>query len=302
MSSSAGSLRKLCGGHYRERKIKIFGIWNRIVKNTVVCSIVFSLLGWAGAAPIQGAVLTSVPMQGSMVMPMVSYSATSGKVQVMVDPTIPQLIPLLASNPGDSFDPADPWFDALNPSRQGLAFSRRYGFVMNTASDPLPEGTGIWIRKLSGSPEVGLYRYRSTDPKAWEPIFGTAGSANALYWNGMMFHPAATAPAGTNTYAATFDACLANLATGEVVAGSASQPFTFGWTAVPDGRPALSISHRILVAWPAGTANGSLECADSPSAANWTPLTNAPVVLDGQPTVVLEGAATQKFFRLKITP
>ena len=101
-----------------------------------ILSVCFCLQAAALAA--QAAVLTSVPMQGGMVMPALSYSASEGTLRVMVDPTIPQLTPLLVSHPGDSFDPADRWFDALDPSRQGLAFSKRYGFVMATVTDPLP--------------------------------------------------------------------------------------------------------------------------------------------------------------------
>eukprot|EP00825_Cyclidium_porcatum_P046150 TRINITY_DN7191_c0_g1_i1.p4 TRINITY_DN7191_c0_g1~~TRINITY_DN7191_c0_g1_i1.p4 ORF type:complete len:171 (+),score=17.50 TRINITY_DN7191_c0_g1_i1:565-1077(+) len=158
-----------------------------------LCALGGALVSMSGPAAI-GATLSSVPMQGSMVMPMISYSAAEGALRVAVDPAVPQLTPLLASNPLDRFDPADPWYDLLDPTRQGLAFSRRYGFVMNTATDPLPSGTAIWIRKQAGSPELGAYRYRSSAPKAWEPIFGTAGSSNALFWNTMMFHPGITAP------------------------------------------------------------------------------------------------------------
>jgi hypothetical protein len=252
--------------------------------------------------PSRAAVLTSVPMQGGMVMPMLSYSATAGALLVNVDPAIPALTPLLASNPGDRFDPGDPWYDSLDPSRQGLAFSRRYGFVMNTGTDPLPGGTAIWIRKLSGSPELGAYRYRSTAPKAWEPIFGTAGSTNALLWDGMMFHPEITAPPGTNSYSATFEAFLADTSTGSEVPGSSTGPFTLNWKSTPDGRPALSLAQKIVIAWPASTSNWVLEAADTLPSANWTTLTNAPVMLDGQPAVVLDASGAGKFFRLRLAP
>jgi hypothetical protein len=124
----------------------------KVIQN--LCALGGVIVGMTAPAPAPGAILTSVPMQGGMVMPMLSYNATDGAMHVAVDPTIPQLTPLLASNPQDRFDPADPWCDTLDPSRQGLAFSRRYGFVMNTATDPLPGGTAIWIRKLSGSREL----------------------------------------------------------------------------------------------------------------------------------------------------
>ena len=71
-------------------------------------------------APAAGlaATLTSVPMQGGMIMPMVAYHAEHGHLHVMMPTEIPQLTPLLVSNPGDQFDPADPWYDDLDPSRR----------------------------------------------------------------------------------------------------------------------------------------------------------------------------------------
>jgi hypothetical protein len=242
-------------------------------------------------------------MQGGMVMPALSYNAAEGVLHVQVDPTIPQLTPLLVSNPGDSFDPSDPWFDALDPSRQGLAFSKRYGFVMATVTDPLPAGTGIRIRKLSGSPELGLYRAHAMSlPHLWEPLFGTAGSSHTFGWNGSMFHPCAAAPPGTNVYTATFEAFLANTSSGQTVAGSSTGPFVLTWTSVPDGRPALDIAQRVVIAWPATATNCVLECAESLAPSQWSPVTNAPVMVDGRPAVVLEPGEARKFFRMRITP
>ncbi len=266
-----------------------------------ILSFCICLQAAALAAP--AAVLTSVPMQGGMVMPELSYSAGEGVLRVQLDPTIPQLTPLLVSNPGDSFDPADPWFDALDPSRQGLAFSKRYGFVMATVTDPLPAGTGIRIRKLSGSPELGLYRAHSMSlPHRWEPLFGTEGSPDTFSWNGSMFHPCAAAPAGTNEYTVTFEAFLANTNTGVAVAGSGTGPFVLKWTSVPDGRPTLSIGQRIVIAWPETAANCVLECTESLSPCEWRVVTNAPVMVEGRMAVVLEPGEARKFFRMRMTP
>jgi len=256
-----------------------------------------------GTALSHAAILTSVPMQGGMAMPMVSYNAAAGRLHVMMPPEIPQLTPLLVSNPSDSFDPADPWFDALDPSRQGASFSRRYGFVMDAASDPLPAGTQMWIRKLSGPPELGVYRYSGSAPKALEPTFGTAGTTNARAWNGMMFHPVFSAPPGTNDLTATFDLYLFDTTTGQEVANSDSGPLEFTWTNVPDGRPALSTSQRIVIAWPsATTANWVLESVNPLNATSWSVVTNAPVTVDGQPCVVLHGVAAQQYFRMRYVP
>lgn len=249
------------------------------------------------------ATLTAVPMQGGMAMPMVSYNAIAGRIEVMMPMDVPQLTPLLVSNPGDNFDPGDPWFDSVDPSRQGAAFSRRYGFVMAAMTDPLPANTQMWIRKLSGSPELKAYRYKETAPKAWEPIFGTDGATNAMYWSGMMFHPAFTAPPGTNELTATFEVYLLDTTTGLEVANSSSGPLVFNWSNVPDGRPVLTLAQRIVVGWPASTTtNWVLESASTANSATWTAVTNQPVTVAGQPSVVLEGSATQQYFRMRYVP
>jgi hypothetical protein len=257
-------------------------------------------------AILSATVLTSVPMQGGMVMPVLSYSEADGALHVELDPTVPQLTPLLVSNPLDSFEPADPWYDCLDPSRQGLSFSRRYGFVMGTLTDPLPANRAIWIRKLSGSPELSAYRYRSTVPKLWEPIFGTGGVTNALYWNGNMFHPAFTAPPGTNTFSATFEAYLLDTSTGLEVAGSSTGPFVFNWTDVPDGRPTLGTaveSAQVVVFWPATTTNYVLEATDSLNAPNWSTVSNTPVPWnDKYKAVRLEPGPALRAFRMRYDP
>lgn len=135
---------------------------------TVRCTAAAVLLT-AGASALSAATLSAVPMQGGMAMPMVSYDAMMGRVMVMMPPEIPQLTPLLVSHPADRFNEADPWYDRLDPSRQGLSFSRRYGFVMNTESAPLPDGTAIWIRKTAGSEGLGIYATRVPPPKPSSP-------------------------------------------------------------------------------------------------------------------------------------
>ena len=258
--------------------------------------------GCFAPAALFAATLTQVPMQGGMVMPMVSYNAGMGHLMIMMDPTVPALTPLLASNPGDGFASSNLWFAAFDPSQQGLAFSRRYGFVMDTVTDPLPANTQIWIRKLSGSPEVGAYRYAAA-PETWQPIFGTGGATNALYWNGMMFHPCFTAPAGTNSCAATFQAYLLDTTTGLEVPDSASSVVTFNWTSVSDGRPALGLGQRLVMFYPGSTTtNWSLEGTDALSGGTWSSVTNAPMSLEGQAAVVLEPGEPRKFFRMKYTP
>lgn len=272
--------------------LKQFRFWNAIAVVIVTC----------GGSVAHAATVTAVPMQGGMAMPMVGYHAEHGHLHVMMPLDIPQLTPLMVSNPGDSFDPADPWFDGLDPSRGGQSFSRRYGFVMDETSDPLPANTAIWIRKISGPPELGIYRYSGSAPKAWEPIFGTAGSSNALWWNGMMFHPGVSAPPGTNSLSATFEVYLVDTTNGQEVAGSGSGPLVFEWANVLDGRPQLRIGTRVVVAWPTDASGYVLEAAGSAAASAWTTITNAPVTLDGQSAVVLEPGSAAQFFRMRKAP
>lgn len=253
-------------------------------------------------AAMLAATLTGVPMQGGMVMPMVSYDAAHGRLHVMMPTEIPQLTPLLLSNPGDQFDPADPWFDDLDPSRRGLSFSRRYGFVMDTVSDPLPPDTAIWLAKLSGPANLGFYRYAGSEPKAWEPIFGTAGSPVALKWNGMMFHPGVAAPPGPDGITATFEAYLVNTTTGERIPDTGSGVLEFKFTNVPDGRPELAMESKLAISWPPQTANYLLEQAETVDAAEWTIVPETPFTIESRPTVLVAPSAAAMYYRLRLVP
>lgn len=274
--------------------------------NRTLISIGLALAACASSA--LAAVLTTVPMQGSMLMPEVWYHADTDSVTVDLSAihVTAQLTPLLVSNPLDSFNPADPWFDALDPSRQGLAFSRRYGFVMSVMTDYLPYDRELWIRKLSGSPDLGIYDYSESLPKTWAPIFGTAGTTNATYWSGAMWHVGVTAPPGTNTYTATFEVYVVDTTSLLEVPGSSSGPFVLDWTDVPDGRPALDLTvpvpGQVRLSWPATATNWTPVCAPNPNASSWSTVTNEPVVLDDQRTVTLPASETSQFFRMRYTP
>ncbi|MGZ8920198.1 MAG: hypothetical protein ACXW3L_04370 [Limisphaerales bacterium] len=273
-----------------------------MLKKSIFCAVAVSIAVSFAFAPAatQAGTLNAVPMQGGMVMPMLSYHAADGRMHVMMDVTVPQLTPLMVSNPEDNFDPGDPWFEALDPSREGRSFSRRYGFVMDAMTDPLPEGTQMWIRMLSSTPGLSAYRYATSEPKAFEPIFGTEGASNALHWNGMMFHPTFTAPPGTNGFTSTFEAYLVNTSTGLEVTNSSSGPFVLNWTNVTDGRPELSIGQRVVVFWPVSATNYVIEGTESLTSGTWTVVTNAVVAVEGQTAVVLDPGETRKIFRMKM--
>ncbi len=262
-------------------------------------NVLFLLCLWPLA--VQAATQTAVPMQGGMIMPMIRYDGASGMLSVMTPADVPQLTPLLVSNPADTFDPADPWFANLDPGAQGYSFSRRYGFVMDVMTDPLPADRQIWLRKVSGPPELGFYRYSGSAPKAWEPIFGTAGSTNARFWNLMMFHPGVSAPPGTNTYSALFQAFLYDTTSGAEVPGTATN-IVLNFTNVPDGRPALGAMIKMAVQWDPAATNWILEWAHSPTSATWTAVTNVPGPMDGSATVLMDPDAGAKVFRMRRNP
>jgi hypothetical protein len=264
---------------------------------------------WLGSITVEAGVLTNVPMQGGMLMPEVSYHAASDRATVDLSGIglIAQLTPLLVSHPRDSFDPADPWFECLDPGRGGLAFSRRYGFDMDPNTDLLPEDRELWIRKIAGSTNLAIYDYNaSTTPRRWAPILGTAGSSNAVYWSGLMWHVGVTAPAGTNSYSATFEVYVVNTATGREVPGSGSGPFVLRWTSVPDGRPALNIAPQVgaglLVTWPASATNWTLVCSSDLAAGVWTPVDPQDVVTNGPSALNFKREAKQQFYRLERKP
>lgn len=250
---------------------------------------------------VKAATLTAVPMQGGMAMPVVSYSNSTQRVHVVMPGSIPQLTPLLISNPVDGFDPLDPWFQDLDPSREGESFSRRYGFTMG-ATDTLPANTAYWIRKISGPPELHFYRYSASVPKAWEPIFGTDGAPNQLFWNQMMFHPAITAPPGTNSLTATFEVFLMDTLTTQEVANSSSGPLVFDFTNVNDGRPGLGMGLFFALNWSTNATNWVVESASSINATNWTAVTNVPTMIDGSSAVLLDSSEAGKVYRLRRNP
>lgn len=255
----------------------------------------------AACLSARAAMLSTVPMQGMMAMPEIAYSSVEGRLHVSMPAAVPQLTPLLVSNPADTFDPADPWYDKLDPYRQGLAFSRRYGFVMATETDPLPPDRAIWIRKLSGPPELEVYRYSGNLPKEFTPIFGTAGSSNALYWNGTMFHPCFAAPPGTNNWTAIFEAYLVDTVTMEVLPATSTGTMVFNFTDVPDGRPTLNIGMLFALSWPADATSHVLEAASSLNATNWSVVTNKPVMLEGRPAVLLP-RDDGRYYRMRPAP
>lgn len=230
-----------------------------------------------------------------MIHVIVAFDGTT--LSVSIEPGLPPLTPLDVSNPEDSFASEDPWFETLDPSQRGLAFNRQYGFVLAGGSELAAEA-GIWIRALSCSPGLEMYRYRATAPAMWEPMFGTRSSTNLLQWNLAMFHPAFAAPGGTGTHHATFEAAVVTQSTGELWPGANKAEFTLTLTNTPSARPAIEASQQFVITWAAGATNYMLQATDEATSGTWTMVTNVPVQVDGKRAVILPLTEAKRFFRL----
>jgi len=118
----------------------------------------------------------------------------------------------------------------------------------------------------------------------------------------MMFHPGVTVPPEVETYSATFEAYLADGVTGDELAGTGTGPFTLNWTGLSDGRPLLTLSQKVVIAWPEATTGYVLEAAEAVDAADWNVVTNTPVVVDGESVVIMDATAGPQFFRMRAQP
>jgi hypothetical protein len=71
---------------------------------------------------------------------------------------------------------------------------------------------------------------------------------------------------------------------------------------IPQEAPALAIAQTIALRWPANGATYQLESRLDLNATNWFPVTNPPVIIDGQNTVLVPPVANpQQFYRLRKT-
>ena len=66
----------------------------------------------------------------------------------------------------------------------------------------------------------------------------------------------------------------------------------------PSSSAELNLANQPVITWPAALANYQVQGSDSLTSPKWTAVTNAPVLVNGQNTVVLPPGGAQKFFRL----
>jgi hypothetical protein len=67
----------------------------------------------------------------------------------------------------------------------------------------------------------------------------------------------------------------------------------------PSSSAVLNLANQPVITWPAALANYQVQSSDSLTSPDWSAVTNATVLVNGQNTVVLTPAGTQKFFRLQ---
>jgi hypothetical protein len=67
----------------------------------------------------------------------------------------------------------------------------------------------------------------------------------------------------------------------------------------PSADAVLSIATKPVITWPGSLSNYQVQSADSMSSPTWTAVTNSPVLVNGQNTVILEPNAAQRFYRLQ---
>lgn len=234
-------------------------------------------------------------------MPSIRYMSAHGHLMVMVPDETPHLTPLEESHPDTHFSVTSPWYDDLDPETQGMAFNRQYGFVMDGASDLLPLGMAVWIRRLSSNHGLEVYQYRnmSDTEQTWEPMFGTSGSSEVFEWNMKMFHPAFVVPRNSGAKSAEFEAYVVDTDTGERVQEIDGASFTLTWTAArPEGMLELSISQRIVLTWEGAFGHHMLQSTHDLDSGEWSMMHVNPTLIDGKYTVILDGDHHGMYFRL----
>lgn len=199
-----------------------------------------SFLAACAAVPsTQAAVLGTLPspvQQGGMIH--INVSLQGDGLVVHLDSGTPVIQPLAEWNPGDTFDPASPWYAALDPTQSAGSFNSQYGLLIDAGeTDPLPEGSKIMVGWVSGTAGIEVYQWKNTAVQAFNPILGTGGSSLQWDWSAVnhgMMHPMFVMPAGSSGNAsATLSFTLAD-STGTPLAAYEATNATLNFTVVPE--------------------------------------------------------------------
>lgn len=168
-------------------------------------------LGHAASANMLTTIPSPVAQGGMIHINTVFLDQPTGTFSIHVDTGTPVLKPLTIWNPGDTFDPTDPWYGKLDPSQEARLFNSQYGFLVDVGnSNTVPTGTSLGVRLISSSPGLSAYFYRgTTGSEAFDQVF--TATHDYVLWSGAMWHPVFTASTPGN-YSATFEFFLADTA------------------------------------------------------------------------------------------
>ncbi len=201
-------------------------------------------LGSLCALTSQAAELNSVGQMMPMIHINIDFNSFNDELSVHVDSGVPQMQPLSVASPGDSFNPAAPWYTTLDPSQEGLAWTRRYGFV--ATNDPAPEGLSFWVDLDVTTMGLEAY-FTRTEPDMFTPIFGTDGSSTLWEFPNTMIHPVFAGDPTVASYVLTGTIYVGD-SEGVAAAGYNSAAFTLNFTSVPEpGVYALAVGLLALV-------------------------------------------------------
>lgn len=207
---------------------------------------------------------------GGMVMPMVSLDLVNQSVSVgMEQGNHVNMYPLqqyevLGDYPyADAvFNPdlsAEPWYDLLDPTRQHLPFSTRFGFMIASANAELiPADSFVYIKATDITEGLKIYDlgHHSDDHGAepglsmWQQVFGEGNYGgeispeldNLVAWGDStsikMWHPVVLVPS-PGIYSARFEIYLGD-DYGQALEGWSSANITLNWTAVAVPEPATA--------------------------------------------------------------
>jgi hypothetical protein len=208
---------------------------NQIFKIMIKITTVSFLIA---ALPLSAAVLTGLPSpmtQGGMIHINVALNANA--MSVMLESGTPEIKPLSAWMPGDTLDPASPWYSTLDPSQSGGLFNSQFGLVMSADSDLLPTNSTIIVGWVSGTAGLEAFRWRNSAPQLFDPILGTDGTSTSWDWgtvNRGMMHPLFNMPAGSSgTASATLSFTLAD-SLGVALPGYTPTQTTLNFNVIPE--------------------------------------------------------------------
>ncbi len=198
-----------------------------------------TVLFLTAALPVSATVLATLPSpmaQGGMIH--INVALNGSAMEVLVDSGTPVIKPLSAWMPGDTLDPASPWYSTLEPSEAAGLFNSQFGLVMSADSDLLPADSTIIVGWVSGTAGLGAFRWRNSPaPQLFDAILGTEGTSTSWDWgtvNRGMMHPLFTMPAGSSgTASATLSFTLAD-STGVALPGYPPTQTTLNFNVIPE--------------------------------------------------------------------